>query len=76
MERLTTTSEVIDRLGGDERVSALFGKGIKAVLNWRYSGKFPANTYIAFRVELAKQDSDADVALWNFQSLEAKEAAE
>ena len=45
MIELSTTSEVMDELGGNPAVAKLTGSKTKAVWNWRNFDKFPSNTY-------------------------------
>lgn len=72
MKRLKTTTEVIDFLGGDEAVAALFKKAptlgdCKAVANWRYFGSFPASSYVVLVKALHRQDASAANVLWNMK---------
>lgn len=63
-KRLATTIEVIDWLGGNKNVAGLLGTTEKAVGNWRYSGKFPAHTFIVLAEELDETGAMAPISLW------------
>ena len=47
MEELTTTSSVMDALGGNLAVAQITKSTPKAVWNWRGFDTFPSNTYVA-----------------------------
>ena len=64
MRTLTTTSEVIDALGGTKAVAELTGRTYRAAFNWRSKPKFPSNTFVTIRQELEKRDLYAPLALW------------
>lgn len=64
MTDLKTTIDVIDTLGGNKAVAVLLGTTAKAVANWRYSGEFPAHTYLALQDALQRRGHTANRALW------------
>jgi hypothetical protein len=73
MRRLKTTTEVVEFLGGDAAVAALFTPNpqlndTKVVSNWRYFGIFPANTYVELNKALDKKNAYAPDALWNMKT--------
>jgi hypothetical protein len=45
----TSTTQVIEALGGNAAVAALTGRWPGAVSNWRSLEHFPANTYVIMR---------------------------
>lgn len=63
MKTLTTTSAVIDELGGTSKVGSLTGRVPSAVSNWRKS-IFPPDTYIVITDELREKNCRALPALW------------
>lgn len=70
MQELTTTSEVIDALGGNRPVRALTGRTQdSAVSNWRAFGVFPPDTFVVMTSALARKGCKAPVGLW--QQVEA-----
>lgn len=73
MDVLKTTSEVMDALGGNIPVAELTGSRPKAVSNWRASGTFPSNTYVAITEALLAKGKTAPVALWGMKAISAEE---
>ena len=69
---LRTTSEVIDACGGTGRVSALTGRSVSAVSNWRGWNHFPSNTYLAFQDRLRVLGKSASPSLWRMQRPESE----
>ena len=67
MAKLTTTSKVIDRLGGNKEVAALTGSTDKAVSNWRRS-KFPAASYVPLKGLLIDMGLHAPDTLWTMRT--------
>jgi hypothetical protein len=70
MEALTTTSQVIDALGGTGAVAALLSSDDekytrKAVWNWRTFETFPSKTYVAMIEALRAQGKTAPASLWS-----------
>jgi len=68
MEALTTTSEVMDALGGNLAVAEITGSKPKAVSNWRSAETFPSNTYLALRNALLAKGKTAPARLWAMKS--------
>ena len=66
---LLTTDDVIDALGGNEAVAKIVGTTPNAVRNWRgrLRGKFPTDTYEAFRLSLKREGLKAPLALWGMK---------
>lgn len=64
MERLATTSLVIDALGGTAQTARLTGRSMQAVSNWRERGSFPAETYPPITNALSDLGRAADRGLW------------
>lgn len=69
MRTLHTSGEVIDALGGTAKVARLLGRRMTVVSNWRTSGGFPANTYLAFREALGRIQAEAPAELWSMATL-------
>mgnify|MGYP003439481101 FL=1 len=67
MSELTTTSEVMDALGGNGAVAELTGSSIKAVWNWRGFETFPSNTYVAMTIALRAAGKTAPASLWGMK---------
>lgn len=67
METLSTASEVMDELGGNAMVAELTGSKPKAVWNWRKSGAFPSNTYLALISALQQRGKTAPASLWGMR---------
>lgn len=68
METLSTTSEVMDALGGNLAVAELTGSNNKAVWNWRVAETFPANTYVALTQALLAKGKTAPASLWGMKA--------
>lgn len=67
MDKLSTTAEVVDALGGYIAVSKITGSNPKAVSNWPRFKKFPAKTYLALTRALKAKGSTAPPSLWGMQ---------
>lgn len=67
MIELTTTSEVLDELGGNVPVAELTGSTNKAVSNWRGFDTFPSNTYVAMTEALRARGKTAPASLWGMK---------
>ena len=70
METLTTTSAVIEALGGYLAVSEITGSKPKAVSNWPRFETFPAKTYVALTSALSARGMTAPPSLWGMKSPE------
>ena len=64
MSDLTSTSQVIDALGGNQAVVTLTGYSPQRVSNWRGFQTFPSNTYVILTDALAKVGKSAPASLW------------
>ena len=73
MSRLTTTTDVIDALGGTQAVARLLNVGASAVSNYRRLG-FPARAY--YKLSLACAQKGLDVAEAVFGGLQSLETAQ
>jgi len=71
METLSTTSEVMDALGGNQAVAELTGSKPKAVWNWRGFETFPSNTYVAMTEALLAKGKTAPASLWGMKATSA-----
>lgn len=68
MSILTSTSAVIDALGGAAAVARMFDVKGNAVQHWNYK-KFPPHTYLAIIKALSSKGLMADPALWSFSEV-------
>jgi hypothetical protein len=67
MEELSTTSTVMDALGGNVAIAEITGSKPKAVWNWRGSETFPSNTYVAMIEALRAIGKTAPASLWGMK---------
>ena len=67
MDRLATTIEVMDALGGVKAVAALTKRTYNAAHNWRSSERFPSNTYVTLTRALEAKGKTAPPSLWGMQ---------
>lgn len=65
---LTTTSEVVDALGGTRAVAALTGRTGTAVSNWKARRRFPPETYVLLSHELLNLGLQAPARLWKMEA--------
>lgn len=72
---LSTTTEVMEALGGIPAVMRLTSSKYSAVFNWRSFQKFPSNTYVAMTNALHEKGLRAPASLWGMKE-PAEEAAE
>lgn len=76
MLEISSTSEVMDALGGNGAVAELTGSKNKAVWNWRGSETFPSNTYVVMTEALRAIGKTAPASLWGMkQPAEPERAA-
>jgi hypothetical protein len=68
MSEFTTTSTVIDALGGNTAVADLTGSNPKAVWNWRGFTTFPSNTYVVMIAALEAKGMSAPASLWGMRN--------
>lgn len=62
---LTTASAVIDAVGGTGAAQKLARKKTpQVVVNWRASGRLPADTFLIFQTELKARGYTAPSMLW------------
>ncbi len=64
MDRLETTVDVIEAIGGTSAAAALTGRTYNAAHNWRGFKTFPANTYVTMTRALAEKGKTAPASLW------------
>jgi hypothetical protein len=67
---LTTTSQVIDALGGNGPVTTLTEAGRGVVSNWRGWPSFPPKTYVAMSIALTNVGKSAPASLWGMVGIE------
>jgi hypothetical protein len=75
MQELSTTSEVLDALGGNSAVAEITGSTTKAVWNWRGFETFPSNTYVAMIGALHAIGKTAPASLWGMKAPVEQESA-
>lgn len=68
-----TVADVIEKLGGNKRVAAMFGVTAPAVSNWKGKGCFPPRLH--FRIFKACQERGIDVPESLFAADSHKDAA-
>ena len=64
MKRLRTADQVIERLGGLERVAALTETKMKSAYNFPRFGAFPSRTFDAMTKALKRRGYTAPASLW------------
>ena len=64
MEELSTTREVIYKLGGIRPVAELTGRKYNAAANWVSAQTFPANTFDVLTTALEAEGCTAPKSLW------------
>ena len=67
MPKLTSTTDIIDALGGTHAVARLTSASPNAVSNWRATGVFPSNTYLLLKQELLRYGITAPDDLWSMR---------
>ena len=72
--KLTTTTEVIDHLGGYHAVAELTGSAVKAAENWRRFDTFPSKHFLIMSAALAKKNASAPASLWGMTEPERASA--
>jgi hypothetical protein len=75
LEKLETTSQVIDALGGNVPVAELTDSKPNAVSNWRGFETFPPNTYVVLTHALAQIGKTAPTKLWRMKLPAEQESA-
>jgi hypothetical protein len=66
MSNITSTTLLIDVLGGNKKVAAITGATPGAVSGWRKS-KFPAATYVVLKGKVQKMGLSAPDTLWSMR---------
>lgn len=61
---LKTVDEVIDAVGGTGAAARLTGRKPQHVSNWRSEKRIASETYLIFKLDLAKRKFRASSALW------------
>lgn len=69
-EVLSSTSEVIDALGGIAPVAAITGRKYGAAAQWPHFQSFPSNTYIVMTEALKAKGLQAPPALWGMTEVQ------
>lgn len=67
MRELATVAEVIDALGGPTATGRLVGRSPQSVVNWRASGKLPADTFLILQAELRDREILAPPSIWGIR---------
>jgi hypothetical protein len=73
MKRLRTANQVIERLGGLDRIAELTATDLKSAYNWPRFGAFPSSTYVVMMRALNRRGFTAPASLWRMR--EGKRAA-
>lgn len=68
MQELSTAEQVFAALGGVRAVADITGRKYPAAFNWKMSGKFPPNTFVAMQEALRARRYVAPVSLWGMAS--------
>jgi hypothetical protein len=61
---LTTTSQVIEALGGSARVAVITGRKVNAASNWLKFETFPSDTFLVMQQALMATGYTAPASLW------------
>lgn len=64
MQELSTAQQVFAALGGVRAVADITGRKYPAAFNWKMSGKFPPNTFVAMQEALRDRAYVAPDSLW------------
>jgi hypothetical protein len=76
MRKLSNASQVMEALGGPERVVKLTKSTRQAVWNWYgYFEAFPPDTYVVMMRELARRGATAPPHLWKMRGYERPKRA-
>lgn len=67
LEHLTEVGAVVDKLGGSTATAYLTGRRVQHVSNWRAAKRFPPDTFLIMRAELAKRGCTAPPSLWSIR---------
>jgi hypothetical protein len=62
--RITSVREAIEILGGPTATARMVGRSPQSAVNWRAANRFPANTILILKDELAKRKAEAPSSLW------------
>ncbi len=73
METLTTTSAVVEALGGYLAVAEITGSNPKAASNWPRFKTFPSNTYVALTEALLAKGKTAPASLWGMKAVSSEQ---
>jgi hypothetical protein len=65
--RITSVREAIEILGGPTAVGRMVGRSPQSAVNWRAADRFPANTFLVIKGELAKRKIEAPASLWDMK---------
>jgi hypothetical protein len=75
MRDLTTTTEVIDALGGIAAVVDITGGKYNAVANWKAFDTFPSRYFLVMTAALTMKGYRAPAALWAMVEPELERAS-
>lgn len=71
MKRLRTAEQVIDRLGGLNRIADMTATDLKSAYNWPRFGVFPSSTYVVMIRALNRRGYTAPASLWRMREKRA-----
>jgi hypothetical protein len=66
-KQLLTTGDVIDALGGTEKVAEITRRKYTAVWNWKKAEAFPPNTFLILQDALKSKGLEAPLSLWRME---------
>lgn len=67
MKRLRTAQQVIDRLGGLNRIAEMTATDLKSAYNWPRFEAFPSSTYVVMNRALNRRGYTAPASLWGMR---------
>jgi hypothetical protein len=67
MKKLRTANQVIDKLGGLDRIADMTVTDLKSAYNWPRFGAFPSSTYDLMIRALNRRGYTAPASLWKMR---------
>lgn len=62
--KLTTTRDVMEKLGDTAAVARMTGRKLSAASNWKNFDAFPPDTFLVMQTELRRLGIEAPASLW------------
>lgn len=72
---LETVDQIIEALGGTNKVAAALGVGPSAISNWKARGRIPSEQYFVIKSALHAGGKEPAPAIFGFAPAEAGSAA-